>query len=198
MAKKRERNKNATYSDEFKLKVLEFFDETGEDIIKTLDRFSISRSSFYAWKHRHWDTYLEIKEKNLKKVVTNAETKIKSTPLIQIVRQERSDGLHRKASHATDKIIELAIKKVERELKFMEDNPDKKGNMSVNELAKLLDVVGSYVIPKATNKTAEADGSSMTDKYSRITNFIQNNFNLKDNADSDSKNGGDGLIKVLS
>ena len=72
MAKKRERNKNATYSDEFKLKVLEFFDETGEDIIKTLDRFSISRSSFYAWKHRHWDTYLEIKEKNLKKVVTNA------------------------------------------------------------------------------------------------------------------------------
>lgn len=181
---KTKQNVKPTYSFDDRLAILRWWDDHNLDVEMTMARFNVGRSTLFLWKKKFWEDMLEMKDAKLIDK-DDAEQEKQSSAIVPVVKQKKIDRVKSKATTATEQIFDLILFKLERETKFMQKNEDKFGNIKIHELSKLLDVAASYVLPKATASEQEGAFSTMEEKYSQITNYIQNNFLSKnDNTDT--------------
>ena len=180
----RKMKKTKVYSYDEKLEILRYWYENKMDIEQTMNRWKVGRSTLFKWKRTLWDDMKDMDNTGIKNA-EDAQQKKEST-IAPVVDNKKKSGVVRKATTATEQILDLILFKLEREVDFMKDNPEDFGNIKIHELSKLLDVTASYIIPKATGEDKEGLAST-SEKYSRITQYIQNNFLNKEKKEYGSK-----------
>ena len=199
MAKKRTVNKSLasgkpSYTYDDKLAILRYWEDNNMDAEMTMARFNVGRSTLFIWKKKYWEDMLDMKDAKLINS-EQAEKEKETSVLMPVVKQKRINELHRKASTVTEQLLELVLLKLEREIDYMTDNPEQMGKIKIQEISKLLEVAASFVLPKATQTEQEGAFSTMEQKYSRITQYIQNNF-LQNGSKKNTTNGNGRLVTI--
>jgi len=201
MAKKKKRtwkqksDVKPTYTYDERIAILRFWDDHDMDAELTMSRFNVGRSTLFLWKKKFWQDMLDAKGGNIANA-KQANEERKTSAIVPVAEQKKIDTVKRKATNATEQIFDLILFKLERETEFMQENPDKFGNIKVHELSKLLDVAASFVLPKATPEP-DKGLDTMEKKYSRITQYIQNNFKFNENGNKTNPAKGNGSLVTI-
>jgi len=188
------------YDYDDKIAILRWFDEHNMSVDLTCKEFGIARSTVFKWKNEYWDDMKYAVESG---VVTKQQVKEKQevAGILPAAEIKKIDHVKRKAVTTVEKALDIILFKLEREKAFMEIDDTQMGKIRIQELSKLIEITLGYFVPKAVTEP-EGMNTTMEQKYSRVTQYIQNNFlqqkNIENGRSKENPAAGNGrLVTIL-
>lgn len=171
-----------------KFKAIQFY-EDNVPIETILERFSISRSTFFNIRRDYYPVFLQTKlAAKVNGALNNKKQKI-DTDAIEVGNEVTV--WKKKAFNTLKKCIEVADKKLERELDKMENG--QRELIDLSDISTFIKTIAPYVMATVPEEIDKEGDKTLAQKHQYIMNLIQNQqINITNN----TNNNGNGNEEI--